>query len=88
MKKVKERGSVCCETEVVPSDIPIAISTKQLAAITPNRDGIYLEYLLKTFVSDQKILRQFGVATHGAIISGLNLGLIRKLELLCPPLDQ
>lgn len=72
---------------VIPDGIPAAITTKHLATITPNRDLVLPEYLANAIHRDQTLLRQLALRTRGAIMDGLNLGLIRELEVRLPPLS-
>jgi|GEM_PF-276460 len=72
---------------VVPSDIPLAINTKHLAAITLNKklaNPIFLSYSIH---SSPFILNQFRSKNRGAIMSGLNLGLIKETKLKRPPVE-
>jgi type I restriction enzyme S subunit len=71
---------------VVPEDIPLAISTKHLAVITTDRSRVQPLYLSHAVHSDPTILAQIAAANRGAIMPGLNLGLIKRLELRLPPL--
>ena len=72
---------------VVPHDIPEAITTKHLATITCDRDRVLPEFLSFAIHSDPLIIRQIRQANKGAVMDGLNLGIIRKLEMNVPPLD-
>ena len=72
---------------VIPNDIPIAINTKHLAAITLDRkvaNPIFLSYSIH---SSPYILNQFKRKTRGAIMSGLNLTLIKETKLRRPPIE-
>lgn len=72
---------------VVPSNIPLAINTKHLAAITldPNlANPLFLSYSIH---SSPFILRQLQGKNRGAIMSGLNLGLIKETKLKRPPIE-
>jgi hypothetical protein len=71
---------------VVPEDIPLAISTKHLAVITVDRARVDPEFLAHAIHSDPKILAQIGAANRGAIMSGLNLAIIKRLRVPLPPL--
>src|SRR5207247_6641916 len=71
---------------VVPKDIPLAISTKHLAVITVDRTRVDPEFLAQAFHSDPKVLGQIAAANRGAIMSGLNLGIIKRLRVRLPPL--
>lgn len=71
---------------VVPNDIPLAINTKHLAAITLNRDLANPLFLSYSIHSSPFILNQFRSKNRGAIMSGLNLGLIKETKLKRPPI--
>jgi type I restriction enzyme, S subunit len=71
---------------VVPENIPEAITTKHLATITPDRNQILPEVLSFAIHSDPMVIRQIKRANKGAIMSGLNLGIIKSLELRRAPL--
>lgn len=73
---------------VVPADIPEAITTKHLATITPDKHQTVPEFLSFAIHSDPLVIRQIIKANKGAIMAGLNLGIIKKLELRLPPLRQ
>ena len=73
---------------VVPPDVPLAITTKHLAAITPNLDVVLPQYLANAIHRDADILRQIANRNRGAIMDGLNLGIIRGLVIRLPPLDE
>lgn len=71
---------------VVPDDIPLAISTKHLATITPNRTLIHPEFLSNAIYRDSYALRQIAEKNKGAIMPGLNMTLIKEIKLRLPPL--
>ena len=73
---------------VVPDDIPEAITTKHLATITCNKELIHPEVLSFAIHSDPLIIRQIKSFNKGAIMDGLNLGIIRKLEINLPPIKD
>jgi type I restriction enzyme S subunit len=73
---------------VVPDDIPEAITTKHLATITCNRELIHPEVLSFAIHSDPLIIRQIKSHNKGAIMDGLNLGMIRQLEINLPPMEE
>jgi type I restriction enzyme S subunit len=68
---------------VIPEDIPVAISTKHLAAITLD-DGVEPEFVASAIRHDPSVHRQVP-SSRGAIMDGLNLGIIKDLELIVPP---
>jgi type I restriction enzyme S subunit len=71
---------------VVPDDIPRAISTKHLAVITPDRSRVIPMFLSHTIHSSAGVSRQLSSANRGAIMAGLNVGVIRRLRVRLPPL--
>ena len=73
---------------VVPKDIPEAITTKHLATITCDRELIHPEVLSFAIHSDPLVIHQIKSYNKGAIMDGLNLGIIRKLEIKLPPMEE
>ena len=74
---------------VAPDEISTSISTKHLATITINRELAHPEFVSNAIHRDPFVLSQIHSRSRGAIMSGLNLGLIRELEVHLPPLaDQ
>ncbi len=71
---------------VVPNDFPIAINSKHLACITPNMNIINPLFLSLTITKNQSVLNQIKSKNKGAIMNGLNLGIIRKLTIKLPPI--
>jgi type I restriction enzyme S subunit len=71
---------------VVPDDIPTAITTKHLATITVDRNLAEPEFISQALFRHPEVLRQVAAANRGAIMSGLNLGLIKGLRIPMPPL--
>ncbi|MGE3535797.1 MAG: restriction endonuclease subunit S [Candidatus Tectimicrobiota bacterium] len=72
---------------VIPDDIPIAINTKHLAAITLNKKIANPLFVSYSIHSSPFILNQFKSKNRGAIMSGLNLGLIKETKLKRPPIE-
>jgi type I restriction enzyme, S subunit len=73
---------------VIPDDIPLAINTKHLAAITLNRkvaNPIFLSYSIH---SSPYVINQFNSKNHGAIMSGLNLTIIKETKIRRPPVER
>lgn len=71
---------------VIPNDIPLAINTKHLAAITLNRKVANPVFISYSIHSSPFILDQFKSKNRGAIMSGLNLTLIKETKLRRPPI--
>ena len=72
---------------VVPDDIPLAISTKHLAVITVRRGTVHPEFLSGAIHRSPDVLRQVRARDRGSIMKGLNLGLIKELQIPLPPLE-
>lgn len=73
---------------VVPDDIPEAITTKHLASITCDTKKILPEILSFAIHSDPVVIDQIRAANKGAIMDGLNLGIIRQIKIRKPPMRQ
>src|SRR5690606_22880596 len=69
-----------------PGDIPLAITTKHLATITLDQSQALPDYVSHSFHLDPLLLEQVRTANRGAIMAGLNLTIVRSLELHLPPL--
>lgn len=72
---------------VVPDDIPTAINTKHICAITPDLGRVQSEFLRASFLwhpdSRKHLLRQ----TKGSIMDGLNMGIIKSMPVPLPSFD-
>ena len=66
---------------VVPDDIPRAITTKHLASITVDGTRVVPEFLSFALHGDPMVSRQIARANKGAIMPGLNLSIIKALEI-------
>lgn len=75
------------KSAVIPEDIPRAINTKHLACITPNRGIVNPQFLSSVLQIHPEIYRQLKLQTKGAIMGGLNLGIIRNLKFPIAPLE-
>ncbi len=71
---------------VIPKDIPLAINTKHLAAITFNKEKANPQFMSYSIHSSPYIISQFVSKNRGAIMNGLNLGLIKETKLRKPPI--
>ena len=71
---------------VVPDDIGTAINTKHLAAISLNQKIANPEFIAFSLRSDPNILSQINQKGKGAIMTGLNLTIIKELKLKLPPI--
>ena len=72
---------------VVPDDIPIAINTKHLACISLNRKIANSYFISYSTVNDPNVTQQLKRNTRGAIMGGLNLTIIKDLNLYLPPIE-
>lgn len=71
---------------IVPEDVPLAISTKHLATITLSSEKATPEFLKYAIQYHPLIAEQIAAQNKGAVMDGLNLGIIKNLKLPVPPL--
>lgn len=69
---------------VVPADIPPSINTKHLCAITPNTNLILPDFLQMAFLNHPRTQRFLKDNTRGAIMAGLNMGIIKQTPIPVP----
>ncbi len=72
---------------VVPNNIPKAINTKHLATITLDAKKANPYFISYSIHSNPQITRQIQRKNIGAIMPGLNLGIIKSLKLKNPPIN-
>lgn len=73
---------------VIPEDMPLAINTKHLACLTPDYSKVDSVFLCTAFQVHPYIRQQLAGSTKGAIMEGLNLGIIKDLKFRLPPLSK
>ena len=73
---------------VIPEDIPLSINTKHLAAITLNKQKANPYFISYSIHSNPDIIDQINKKGKGAIMTGLNLGIIKDLNIKLPPIES
>jgi type I restriction enzyme S subunit len=71
---------------VISDDIGTAINTKHLCCMTLDRNVVEPEFLAHALHCDPDVVHQIEGENRGAIMSGLNMGIIRGLRVQVPPL--
>lgn len=72
---------------VAPDDLPICISTKHLCTMTVDRTKILPEFLWACLLWDPAIRAQSSRESKGAIMDGLNMGIVKGLLIKVPSMD-
>lgn len=74
-------------TSIIPNDLGPAIISSHLCYLTPNKTLISSEFLHYTLKYNDSIFYQIDKQKKGAIMSGLNLKIIKSLKFDLPPIE-